>query len=101
MPVPAVAASMALRLSSMFLDHRLPATAPTTPPITALWPALPPVAAPIKAPAAAPMAAPCAVPFSRSLMDSHPARATTVARIDKAALRRGVVRVMVCSVKCK
>ena len=88
MPVPAVACSMARRLSSMRLDHRLPAIAPTAAPATAPVPALPPVALPMSAPATAPMAAPWAVPFSRSLMVSQPASDT--ATTATTAVRRSV-----------
>ena len=91
-PVPAVACSISRRLSSMRLDHRLPATAPMAPPTTAPVPALPPVVLPITAPTPAPMPAPTAVPFWRSLMFAQPpsssAAATVATRAGEAGRRK-------------
>ena len=87
-PVPRVDCSMALRRSSMRLDHRLPPTPPTTPPMTAPVPTLPPVMPLSTAPAAAPMPAPLAVPCSRSLMLAQPvASRAAVAMAPRARVR--------------
>ncbi len=83
-PVPCVACSIARRLSSMWRDQTLPATAPSAPPINAPVPALPPVAELMTAPETAPIAAPPAVPRWRSSMFAQPAR-TAAARAAAAS----------------